>query len=123
MVSLTESYAYCTALAKSHYENFPVGLVVPAEMQPHVHAVYAFARIADDFADEGYTNEPSKPVTTPTEPKTEIERLAALNDWEDYLTELENNDQLIFRFRFSPTFSPLSSKMSSNVATKILTKC
>jgi squalene synthase HpnC len=85
MVTLAESYARCTALAKSHYENFPVGLLVPAEMKAHVHAVYAFARIADDFADEGYTTEPSKPVTTPTEPKTESERLAALDDWEDQL--------------------------------------
>lgn len=92
MTSIAESYERCTALAKSHYENFPVGLVVPRKMQPHVHAVYAFARIADDFADEGYTSEPSKPVTTPTEPKTESERLAALNDWEDQLLHPDRKD-------------------------------
>jgi squalene synthase HpnC len=37
-----------------HYENFPVAsILLPASMRPHVSAVYAFARTADDFADEG----------------------------------------------------------------------
>jgi len=37
-----------------HYENFPVAsMLLPAEMRPHIAAVYAFARTADDFADEG----------------------------------------------------------------------
>ncbi|HET7619441.1 MAG TPA: squalene synthase HpnC [Vicinamibacterales bacterium] len=41
-------------MARSHYENFPVAsLLLPAAMRPHVAAVYAFARVADDFADEG----------------------------------------------------------------------
>src|SRR5437762_2184608 len=44
----------CKALARSHYENFPVAsLLLPAAMRPHVAAVYAFARVADDIADEG----------------------------------------------------------------------
>jgi squalene synthase HpnC len=39
---------------RSHYENFPVAsLLLPKTMRPHVAAVYAFARAADDFADEG----------------------------------------------------------------------
>jgi squalene synthase HpnC len=41
-------------MARSHYENFPVASrLLPAPMRPHVAAVYAFARIADDIADEG----------------------------------------------------------------------
>ena len=41
-------------MAAAHYENFPVASrLVPARMRPHVAAVYAFARAADDFADEG----------------------------------------------------------------------
>ncbi len=37
-----------------HYENFPVAsLILPARLRPAVRAVYAFARTADDFADEG----------------------------------------------------------------------
>ncbi len=41
------------ALAASHYENFPVGSVlVPRKLRRHVHRLYAFARTADDIADE-----------------------------------------------------------------------
>lgn len=37
-----------------HYENFPVAsLLLPASLRPAVEAVYAFARSADDVADEG----------------------------------------------------------------------
>jgi hydroxysqualene synthase len=47
------AYAYCERLAKDHYENFPVASrLLPAAMRPHIAAVYAFARRADDFADE-----------------------------------------------------------------------
>ena len=51
---LARAYAACADLARSHYENFPVASrLLPAAMRPHVAAVYAFARVADDFADEG----------------------------------------------------------------------
>jgi squalene synthase HpnC len=51
---LARAYAACEALARSHYENFPVASrLLPAPMRPHVAAVYAFARAADDIADEG----------------------------------------------------------------------
>ncbi len=47
------AYAYCEQLAREHYENFPVASrLLPAAMRPHIAAVYAFARRADDFADE-----------------------------------------------------------------------
>ncbi len=36
-----------------HYENFPVGSwFIPPRLRPHVCNIYAFARTADDFADE-----------------------------------------------------------------------
>lgn len=51
---LAGAYAYCERLARSHYENFPVAShLLPATMRPHIAAIYAFARIADDMADEG----------------------------------------------------------------------
>src|SRR3989442_16027430 len=51
---LAHAYAACVALARSHYENFPVASrLLPAILRPHVAAVYAFARVADDIADEG----------------------------------------------------------------------
>ncbi len=37
-----------------HYENFPVAsILLPAPLREPVAAIYAFARSADDFADEG----------------------------------------------------------------------
>ena len=65
---LARAYAACEAMARSHYENFPVASrLLPKRMRPHVAAVYAFARVADDFADEG-----SRPVG---------ERYRLLDDW------------------------------------------
>jgi hydroxysqualene synthase len=63
------AYAACTQLARSHYENFPVAsLLLPRRMRPAIAAVYAFARRADDFADEpGYARQ---------------ERLRLLDDWQ-----------------------------------------
>ena len=50
---LAEAYAYCLRLAGQHYENFPVASrLLPSSLRPHVGAIYAFARTADDFADE-----------------------------------------------------------------------
>ena len=51
-LSLDEAFAHCEARVKAHYENFPVGLFVPKDKRRYVHALYAFARAADDFADE-----------------------------------------------------------------------
>jgi squalene synthase HpnC len=58
-VSLADAYAACERLARTHYENFPVASrLLPSRMRPHLAAVYAFARTADDFADEdGFTEE------------------------------------------------------------------
>jgi squalene synthase HpnC len=41
-------------MAVNHYENFPVASVLlPARLRRPVQLIYAFARQADDFADEG----------------------------------------------------------------------
>ncbi len=51
---LARAYGACEAMARSHYENFPVASgLLPRAMRPHVAALYAFARVADDLADEG----------------------------------------------------------------------
>jgi len=52
--TIDSAYQYCESLARSHYENFPVGSVlIPKRLRKHVYSIYAFARTADDFADEG----------------------------------------------------------------------
>lgn len=51
---LEQAYAECQALARRHYENFPVGSwLLPRTMRRPVTVIYAFARTADDLADEG----------------------------------------------------------------------
>ncbi|MBO9679967.1 MAG: squalene synthase HpnC [Acidovorax sp.] len=43
-----------TAAPVTHYENFPVAsLLCPPRLRPPITAIYAFARTADDIADEG----------------------------------------------------------------------
>ncbi|HTU98966.1 MAG TPA: squalene/phytoene synthase family protein, partial [Luteitalea sp.] len=67
-MTLSDAYARCEQIAAAHYENFPVASrLLPAAMRPHVAAVYAFARAADDFADEGTA--------------TAAQRLAWLDTW------------------------------------------
>jgi squalene synthase HpnC len=52
--TLKQAYDYCQNLAKSHYENFPVASVLlPKRLRQPITVIYAFARTADDFADEG----------------------------------------------------------------------
>jgi len=63
--------AYCARLTRDHYENFPVAsMLVPRPLRPAVRAIYAFARAADDFADE---------------PEHEGVRLPRLDAWERML--------------------------------------
>jgi len=81
--AVAEAYEACTEMARAHYENFPVGRLVPKKMQPHVHAVYAFARYADDLADEGYAGSAKEPGAR--DAMTPEERLAALDDWQRQL--------------------------------------
>jgi squalene synthase HpnC len=51
---IAEAYAACLATARGHYENFPVAsILLPRHLRGPVAAIYAFARRADDLADEG----------------------------------------------------------------------
>jgi len=51
--SIRRAYAECQKLARRHYENFPTAsLLVPRDKRDALAAIYAFARYADDVADE-----------------------------------------------------------------------
>lgn len=77
ILSVDASFRYCEQLARGHYENFPVGSVlVPSNRRKHVYSIYAFARTADDFADEGYEADIS--VAT---------RMARLDEWQKKLQD------------------------------------
>jgi phytoene synthase len=55
-------------MAREHYENFPVASrLIPRNLRPHICAIYAFARTADDYADEA---------------EHHGQRLQRLDDWE-----------------------------------------
>ncbi len=94
--NIAAAYDACTKLARAHYENFPVGRLVPREMQPHVHAVYAFARYADDLADEGYAG--SAKASGAQDVMTPEERLKALDDWQRQLCSAPGTPGLHFIF-------------------------
>lgn len=72
LFSIGHAFEYCEEITRRHYENFPVAsLFIPASLRPYVAAIYAFARTADDFADEGKLSAQ--------------ERLARLDEWEEKL--------------------------------------
>jgi phytoene synthase len=51
--TLEQAYRYCQEITLNHYENFPVASVLlPQNIRKHIYPVYAFARHADDLADE-----------------------------------------------------------------------
>jgi squalene synthase HpnC len=75
--SADSAYEYCENLARLHYENFPVGsILIPRRLRKHFYSIYAFARTADDFADEGYT-----------ESYSTRQRLELLEEWRDMLRQ------------------------------------
>ena len=70
--TVPQAFQFCERLAHDHYENFPVAsFLVPKEKRPHVYAIYSFARIADDYADE-------PGLTT-------AERVDSIAEWEEQL--------------------------------------
>jgi len=77
--SAEDGFRYCETISRSHYENFPVASrFVSKDIRKYVWTIYAFARIADDYADEpGFTL---------------AERMDNLNQWEQYLDECYNGN-------------------------------
>jgi len=77
--SSEEGFRYCEQIVRSHYENFPIASwFIPKEIRKYIWAIYAFARIADDYADEpGYTL---------------AERMDNLSQWGQYLDECYNGN-------------------------------
>lgn len=68
---VADAQAFTRRRTYGHYENFPVASwLVPPRLRQHVCNIYAFSRIADDFADEA---------------EFEGERMARLQDWRDQL--------------------------------------
>ncbi len=75
-----------------HYENFPVASVLlPPKVRRPIEAIYAFARSADDFADEGDLT-PDERLARLAGYDNELDKIAAKIETEDALfTELARN--------------------------------
>lgn len=53
-LSLQQAYQHCQQIVHNHYENFPVASwFLPKNLRQPISVIYAFARYADDLADEG----------------------------------------------------------------------
>ena len=73
---IKNAYKYCLAIAQNHYENFPVASkLLNKQLRFPIAAVYAFARSADDFADEG--------------DRSDEQRLSLLNEYRIELDEIQ----------------------------------
>jgi squalene synthase HpnC len=83
------------AIAIRHYENFPVGsLFVTKRYRDAIHLIYAFARTADDIADEGTL--------------TAAERIAQLDEMEKSLHAAVQGDTT------DPFFTKLAAAMKEH---------
>ncbi len=52
-LDLAACYRYCEALVHARHHNYPVGsMFARSHLRKHIFALFAFARVADDFADE-----------------------------------------------------------------------
>lgn len=92
---INSSFKYCADTAKNHYENFPVAsLLMPKEKRKYVYAIYAFARAADDFADE------------PGIEGGQAKRLSLLNEWNQKLVDCYNGKA------YDPIFIALSKTVT-----------
>jgi len=53
-MAIEYAYNYCIDITRSHYENFPVASrLIAKQLRKPISVIYAFARTADDFVDEG----------------------------------------------------------------------
>lgn len=78
---LEKAYTECLNMAQSHYENFPVASrLLPKHLRQPIAVIYAFARRADDFADEGDLSDK--------------ERIASLDDFSNKLNLIEQGNEV-----------------------------
>ena len=108
---------YIQNMSVNHYENFPVAsILMPAHLRPAVVAIYAFARTADDIADEGDA--------------TAEQRFAALDNFDQELNKIQMNGEselelfqtlgkIIRKHQLpTPAFHDLISAFKQDVVTK-----
>lgn len=82
-MTLDDAYAHCRRITHKHGANFSVGFrFLPPVKKRGVHAAYAFSRVADDIADEGFD-----PFGSTVGDRTADERNQLLDRWQHELDE------------------------------------
>ena len=91
-MTVSEAFAFCKQLARSHYENFHVAsFFLPKPLRQPFHVVYAYCRCSDDIADEHDGSPASRKIA-----------LQRLDDWQRQLdqcfdqTEPDNTTHPVF---------------------------
>jgi len=86
-LTLPQAYQHCQQIVRNHYENFPVASwFLPKHLRQPISVIYAFARHADDLADEG-----------DLEDNQRLEQLEAYHaEFEAALSESTSNDPVLF---------------------------
>ena len=81
LTTVDAAYDYCRAITHKHGGNFSVGFrFLPAAKRRAVYAAYAFCRVADDIADEGY-EVGGRQSAVGSGDETD-RRLASLDEWQ-----------------------------------------
>ena len=83
---LQSAYDHCLRRVRGHYENFPVAsLILPRHLRQPISVIYAFARTADDLADEG-----------DLQPQQRLQQLDAMARQLDQLSQVDADTDPIF---------------------------
>lgn len=83
---LDAAYQACLRIATQHYENFPVASrLLPNNIRRAIAVIYAFARTADDIADEGNADT-----------STRLEQLAHFSKQLDNIAQQQEVDEPLF---------------------------
>ena len=97
-MNVDEAYDHCRAITHKHGGNFSVGFrFLPAVKRRAVYAAYAFCRVADDIADEGYevggwqSAVGSGDDESYGRPPTADRRLESLDEWQRELDAAYEN--------------------------------
>jgi len=99
--STEEAYSFVKYITRKHYENFAVGsLLIPSSIAKYFFSIYAFARVADNIADE-------------------LTLVTSRNEANKYLTQFENNLISLFDSNIvleikNPIFLALKDTIISN---------
>lgn len=115
--TVVAAYQYCAKLTRSHYENFPVAsILLPRRLRLPISVIYAYARTADDLADEGPADVPTRLAALDTY-RAQLDRLCAAsstdqsaNPWDHHPIFIALADVIVrYQLPYAPFYDLLSA--------------